>query len=686
MYKMLKKILAAFMVTVMLFTAIPAVGITASAAGEAEIHLNLIEETNSEVVIAVILSPDGISVGAIEFTVRAKTEKIGGCTKIEINKGLFDMSVQNIENGMVAANSDNGINNICIVATYTFRKLSADKINCKDFELIPENCATSDAVTVGCSAKNNLPGAPEPELEIYIISYDANGGSKAPEQHKKIETADVYLSESIPTRDGFEFIGWNTKADGSGDKYSSGALYTLDQSITLYALWQDSGNVEIPESAVDGGRCGDGLYWALYDNTELVIFGSGKMDNYSSKHPAPWKKYKDTISKITIKDTVGSIGKSAFEDCSQATELFIPASIGMYNSPYVFANCTGLEKITITKGNGTMRDFGTDADADADKVYYKCTPWYVSKCPTVVIEDGVDNIGEYAFAYCSTLSDISIPDSVKAIDNYAFYNCSGPQDIALPDSVKSIGSYAFYKCGNLKTFSLSVNVIDIGKAAFRYSTALEKVYFNGTEYEWNQLGYKDWSEPAPEIIFLVVHGDDDHEFRLTDEKKETCTTDGYKNYFCRCGQTHTDVFKATGHTFGDWVIIKEPTCTKDGSKVRICSVCKAKETEIIPALGMVKSVAVNDISLKYKESGKLEAKVNADKGVDYTVEYSSSDPTVAQVDENGNIYASGKGSAAITCTVTDEYGNVVEDVSNIEVNYSFGQWLLVIFLFGWIWY
>lgn len=65
---------------------------------------------------------------------------------------------------------------------------------------------------------------------------------------------------------------------------------------------------------------------------------------------------------------------------------------------------------------------------------------------------------------------------------------------------------------------------------------------------------------------------------------------------------------------------------------------------------------------------------------------SSSDPSVATVDENGNIYGAGKGNATITCTVTDEFGNVVSDTCDVEVNYTFGQWLIVIFLFGWIWY
>ncbi len=100
----------------------------------------------------------------------------------------------------------------------------------------------------------------------------------------------------------------------------------------------------------------------------------------------------------------------------------------------------------------------------------------------------------------------------------------------------------------------------------------------------------------------------------------------------------------------------------------------------------VNSVDISDISMNYKASTTIVPVINADNGVEYTVTYSSSDPSVATVDENGNVYASGKGSAEITCTVTDQYGNVVTDTCDVNVSYSFGQWLIIILLFGWIWY
>ncbi len=100
----------------------------------------------------------------------------------------------------------------------------------------------------------------------------------------------------------------------------------------------------------------------------------------------------------------------------------------------------------------------------------------------------------------------------------------------------------------------------------------------------------------------------------------------------------------------------------------------------------VKSVSIGDITMNYKKTAKINPTIAADEGAEYTVKYSSSNASVARVDDNGNVYGAKRGSATITCTVTDSNGNTVSDTCNVTVKYSFGQWLIKILLFGWIWY
>ena len=100
----------------------------------------------------------------------------------------------------------------------------------------------------------------------------------------------------------------------------------------------------------------------------------------------------------------------------------------------------------------------------------------------------------------------------------------------------------------------------------------------------------------------------------------------------------------------------------------------------------INSVSLADLTLNYKKSANLSPEISADEGAKYTVKYESSNPKVAAVDKNGKVTALKKGSAKITCTVTDSNGNTVSDTCNVTVKYSFGQWLIKILLFGWIWY
>ena len=107
---------------------------------------------------------------------------------------------------------------------------------------------------------------------------------------------------------------------------------------------------------------------------------------------------------------------------------------------------------------------------------------------------------------------------------------------------------------------------------------------------------------------------------------------------------------------------------------------------IVQTAGKIKSVKVDNITLNYKKSAVLNPQIMADAGVKYTVTYESSNAKVATVDKDGKVYAAKKGAADIKVTVTDEYGNKVSDTCKVTVKYSFGQWLIIILLFGWIWY
>lgn len=71
----------------------------------------------------------------------------------------------------------------------------------------------------------------------YTVSYNANGGSGAPGNQTKTYGVNLTLSSTKPTRTNYNFLGWATSASG-GVAYSSGAIYTANAGVTLYAVWQ----------------------------------------------------------------------------------------------------------------------------------------------------------------------------------------------------------------------------------------------------------------------------------------------------------------------------------------------------------------------------------------------------------------------------------------------------------------
>lgn len=76
-----------------------------------------------------------------------------------------------------------------------------------------------------------------PALTSYKVSYNANGGSGAPSAQTKYYGKTLKLSSTKPTRTGYTFKGWATSASGSV-AYASGANYTANAAVTLYAVWQ----------------------------------------------------------------------------------------------------------------------------------------------------------------------------------------------------------------------------------------------------------------------------------------------------------------------------------------------------------------------------------------------------------------------------------------------------------------
>jgi len=74
---------------------------------------------------------------------------------------------------------------------------------------------------------------------VVKVSFNANGGEGEMETQVEDYGTEFFLTMNTFTRTGYDFTGWNTKADGSGSSFTNGQALTLYGNLSLYAQWEE---------------------------------------------------------------------------------------------------------------------------------------------------------------------------------------------------------------------------------------------------------------------------------------------------------------------------------------------------------------------------------------------------------------------------------------------------------------
>ncbi|MDR0834251.1 MAG: leucine-rich repeat protein [Candidatus Symbiothrix sp.] len=106
----------------------------------------------------------------------------------------------------------------------------------------------------------------------------------------------------------------------------------------------------------------------------------------------------------------------------------------------------GANKTLTITGTGAMNNYSSGT-----------APWYAERqnIKTLVVDNSVTTIGQYAFYGCEYITSASIGIVVTTIGDYAFQGCSRLGSITIPDNITSVGNYAFQNCTGLTTVNFN---------------------------------------------------------------------------------------------------------------------------------------------------------------------------------------------------------------------------------------
>lgn len=157
---------------------------------------------------------------------------------------------------------------------------------------------------------------------------------------------------------------------------------------------------------------------------------------------------------------VKAIAAHVFEDNAGITSVTLPSSMATIGES-AFEGCTALKTINLSG----VSEIGKSA-------------FYESGITSVEI--GADSIGDYAFAYCSSLLNVQFTAAPSVIGDWIFNKDTGLTGVAFSSDFTAIGKYMFMGCSSLTDVPLPANLKNIGYMAFRDCDKLKEIEFPGS--------------------------------------------------------------------------------------------------------------------------------------------------------------------------------------------------------------
>ena len=153
----------------------------------------------------------------------------------------------------------------------------------------------------------------------------------------------------------------------------------------------------------------------------------------------PFSAFNNCVSlkTVTLPDSLTEIQDDAFSGCTSLEKLHIPESVtNLGVRP--FAYCTNLTELTVVKGNGYLV---MDSKGVLYEKYNGRTEliFGATLAGEYTVLDGVDDIGQLAFAGAAKLKKLNFPDNKVSVSLSAFDGCTALKELVFQDRVTTSG-------------------------------------------------------------------------------------------------------------------------------------------------------------------------------------------------------------------------------------------------------
>jgi uncharacterized repeat protein (TIGR02543 family) len=213
----------------------------------------------------------------------------------------------------------------------------------------------------------------------YVVSYQGNGNTSGtvPANQAKIHDINLTLAANSGSlvKTGYAFTGWNTETNGSGTAYASGATYSANAAVTLYAQWiagtfltWDANGTGAGQSNGGGAWEGSNLWWNGTGNQNWASGASAIFGVASTAGGAVTLASNTTVESLTFNQfsgtyTLGTAGQTLM--ISNGINMNASAGAATISSPIMFGgaqtwanNSTNLLTVSgVVSNNGHLLTF-----------------------------------------------------------------------------------------------------------------------------------------------------------------------------------------------------------------------------------------------------------------------------------------------------------------------------------------